>query len=140
MEEQLTLFETAKLAKEKGFNWKTHDIWMFGIPPWKDDDYCFDKEWYRRKRDYLCDIPYHEPWYYSPTQGHLQKWLREVYQIEVSVKIFYSPQLNNEGSFKYWGMYITKSCVGDCDKATECKDKYEDAFEEALVLALNLIK
>lgn len=38
MNEELVTFETAKLAKECGFNWKTHMIWNFDIPPWRDDD------------------------------------------------------------------------------------------------------
>ena len=114
MNEQLILLDTFKLAKERGFN--IYICRCGGFP------------------ECICN---HDE--LLPTQSLLQKWLREIHEIEVSVKVFYSPQLNREGSFKYWGMYTTKNCVGDCDKATECKDKYENAFEEALVLALNKI-
>jgi len=32
MEEKLVTLETAKLAKEKSFNWSTYMIWMFEYP------------------------------------------------------------------------------------------------------------
>lgn len=120
--------ETAKLAKKKGFDEGCTHLW--GIVDGYEGLHTWDNV------NHLCN----KNQFSAPFQTELQDWLREKHQIETSVKIFYSPQLNKEGSFKYWGMYITKNCVGDCDKATECKDKYEDAFEEALVLALNSIK
>jgi predicted GIY-YIG superfamily endonuclease len=77
---------------------------------------------------------------YAPTQSVLAKWLREVHGIEVYVKPFYIPQLSREGCFKYYGLVTLKECIADCSVSSECKDKYEDAFEEALVLGLNMIK
>lgn len=78
--------------------------------------------------------------YARPTQTVLQRWLREKHSIEVFVKPFYIPQLSREGCFKYYGLVILKECITDCNASSDCKDKYEDAFEEALVLALNLLK
>jgi len=132
MEEQLISFDTAKLAKEKGY---------FESPNKCYDPKCLD---INHIYDWWTERFYSTPeriqrLLLAPTQSLLQKWLREVHKIEVFVKVFYSPQLNREGSFMYWGMYSTKNCIGDCDKSTECKYKYEDAFEEALVLALNKI-
>lgn len=130
MKEQLVSFETAKLAKEKGFNWQTIMIWMFGCPPWKDDDYwCPEKnEWYHRTRDYLCDIPYHEPWYYSPTQGHLGAWIREVHQIHVEI---YS---NASG----WGWILTKINGTTIEEIMDdiFFETYEKAYEAGLLRAL----
>lgn len=120
--------ETAKLAKEKGY-----------------DEYC-DSFWGVYDDYYgLQHVDNHNRWnkvdqFSAPFQSELQDWFREKHGIEVFVKPVFFPQLNREGRFNYWGMYATKNCVGDCDKATECKDKYEEAFEEALILALNSIK
>jgi len=132
MEEQLISFDTAKLAKEKGFNWKTHRIWMFGIPPWKDDDYCFTKEWYHRDRNYLCDIPYHEPWYYSPTQEHLSKWIREVHEIHIEI------YCNASG----WGYILTKLNGTTIQEIMDDVffDTHEIAYEVGLNEALKRIK
>jgi hypothetical protein len=77
--------------------------------------------------------------YARPTQSVLQRWFREIHGIEVFVKPFLIPQLNREGSFKYYGLVVTINCVAECDKGTECKDKYEDALEDALKLAFKLI-
>ena len=133
MRDELITKETAILAKEKGFDEGCTYLWgvVHGI----------DGEGYEGLHtwdnvNHLCN----EKQFSAPTQSLLQRWLREVHQIEVFVKVFYAPQLNREGSFMYWGMCLTKNCIGDCDKATKSKDKYEDALEGALVLALNLIK
>jgi hypothetical protein len=121
MEEQLVSFETAKLAKEKNFNWETtHFYTIDGMAISIDHKYS----------TFSC---------IAPTQSLLQKWLREKHEIEAFVKPFTIPQLNRRGSIKYYGLVMMVDCIGDCNTSTECKDIYEDAFEEALLLALNLI-
>jgi hypothetical protein len=128
MRDEIITKETAILAKEKGFDIDCTYLW--GVV----GGYEGLHKWDNINR--LCN----EKQFSAPSQTELQKWLREVHQIEAFVKVIYAPQLNREGSFMYWGMCLTKNCIGDCDKATERKDKYEDALEGALVLALNLIK
>jgi hypothetical protein len=124
-----TIFEkAARLAKEKGFDEYCDSFW--GIYAGYNGCHRIDN----------CNHSNNSEQFSAPFQTELQDWLREKHQIEVFVKPFFIPQINKEGYFKYYGMYVTKNCVGDCDKATECKDKYEDAFEEALILALNSIK
>ena len=78
--------------------------------------------------------------YARPTQAVLAEWLRITHGIEVFVKPFFIPQLNREGRFKYHGLVMLKDCLGDCNVGTECMDEYDDAFEAALILALNMIK
>jgi hypothetical protein len=78
--------------------------------------------------------------YARPTQTVLQRWFREIHEIEVFVKPFTIPQLNRKGSIKYYGLVMTIDCVTDCVASTECKDKYEDALEDALKLAFKFIK
>ena len=137
MKEKLITFDTAKLAKEKGFNWKTHRIWMHGCPPWEDDDYWYPEKdiWYERDRDYLCDVPYHEPWYYLPTQGHLQMWLRDIHGIQVYVN---SQTKDGNGKYRDYVAHVNGREIND---ARDCEyQTYEEAMEVGLQHALNLIK
>jgi hypothetical protein len=133
MEEQPITLETAKLAKEKkyeGYIDKCYD------PECLDPNHIFN--WWT---EHSCSTSERmQRLLNAPTQTILQKWFREIHGIEVFVKPFLIPQLNREGSFKYYGLVVTINCVAECDKGTECKDKYEDAFEEALKLAFELIK
>lgn len=126
MKEQLISFETAKLAKEKGFN----------IP-------CkyFYKEKYINAIEYEVvhdghlEANWNENFKYSPaecsapTQSLLQKWLRDKYEIIICI-IFeldsYEILIDNKhntGSFQ----------VGDVYKT------YEEALEVGLQEALKLI-
>ena len=75
MEEQLISFETAKLAKEKGFGGKGlttlngyfRNGILCNIPCNNQSDFC------------------HEDEFSAPTQSVLQKWLRDKHNIEVGV-------------------------------------------------------
>jgi hypothetical protein len=128
MEEQLISFETAVLAKEKGFDIKTL--------------YRFLGETYREV-DLNCQLWDNE--YYAPTQSLLQKWLREVHGIHVQ-PYFYpntistreiKPEVEIIRVFAKDG--ITKSILPPSLRNEEF-DTYEQAFEEGLLAALKLIK
>lgn len=128
MYEVLIKEETAKLAKEKGFDEGCRDL--HGI---YDDYFGYHHVSNNNKHN-------NENQFSAPTQDFLAKWLREIHGIEAFVKPFVIPQLNRKGSIKYHGLVMTVDCIGDCNISTECKDKFEDAFEGALILALKLIK
>ena len=130
MEEKLVTLETAKLAKEKSFNWSTYMIWMFEYPYYMSEK----KDWYHRERNYYCDIPLHEPWCYSPTQSHLAKWLREIHGIQVYV---YSSAKNDEGKYRDYVVYING--IAQNDARDEEYQTYEDAMELGLQNALKMI-
>ncbi len=127
MEENYILFETAKLAKEKGFNEPT---------------FCGYKENYGKNYKGESINPYLIKYnlklfnnkyndFEAPTQSLLQKWLREKYSLHIT--IFSSSQ-------ESWMYRITKPHQqlneGFYD---EDYDTYEDALEAALIKALNLI-
>ena len=140
MEDQIISFETAKLAKEKRFNTPQaviiHDVFKYTLI------YDSSKEWSEEKQDYI-EIPYYESQQYedkhyklnpnecfAPTQSLLQKWLREIYSIIVSVDIqddrtyFISlTAISNSTGDNIWGNYKT----------------YEEALESGLQAALKLI-
>lgn len=118
MKEELIKFETAKLAKEKGFDWEcrgrygeTLGQWVVTYPQTR---FSF---WY--DNDIL-----------APTQSLLQRWLREVHKIHITITSI---------SQESWQYHITK--VGDSlgKLYNEDYDDYEEALEDALVDALNLI-
>jgi hypothetical protein len=91
MKEQLVTFETAKSAKEEGFDVevlhfyvKHHKCKVFGI-----DEHGrhypstnIPKKVYTVGQDAVLDI---ENIYFSPTQSLLQKWLREVHNTDVVI-------------------------------------------------------
>jgi len=156
MKEQLVTFDTAKLAKEKGFilptkmyyenslieqihhedgksgpfGWEKGEMNLqsgYFINNWKNSDFS-NKSWY------MCS---------APTQSLLQKWLREVHNWNIIVfnddgdiefgNLRYNFELRNVTiSFKKRNI---KNIVGTYEFKT-----YEEALEKGLQEALKLIK
>jgi spore maturation protein CgeB len=120
MEESLITFETAKLAKEKGFNLKVHNYFSkerwereFSLKNGFNDDYWGDNWFYDWNTNGEPYKPFSEDCYSIPTQSLLQKWLREVYGIDIWVErwsknenyIFQCPKLNLQRIFGYYNTY-----------------------------------
>jgi len=81
MKEQLITFDTAKLAKEKGFNYPT--LYSYGAEEELSD---MDGEYFEERNFNL--LKESEYWNVSaPTQSLLQKWLREEHEIDITVMI-----------------------------------------------------
>jgi hypothetical protein len=125
IEEELISFETAKLAKEKGFNEKVVKQ--------------YDKHKYKHRvsRSIDCVIgPYEElllaevECFAAPTQSLLQRWLREKHNIFIWVT--YKYPITNPLQYKYILMYK--------DSSEKCFNSYEEALEKGLQEALKLIK
>ena len=89
MQEQLISFETAKLAKEKGFDIPQNKMYSFGCKMFSN----IPEITFHDGNKYEC---FYEPYnwndgigfgstkYYSaPTQSLLQKWLRDVHKKDV---------------------------------------------------------
>ncbi len=131
MEEELIKIETAKLAKEKGFDINTYsECWVKTLD---------GKVIHNSERE---DIPEHdrcEVLYMQPTQSLLQKWLRETYNIDVEL---FSVTHNN---IKWWRVYVKIGTSVQWNPAqlqneNQQYKKYEIALEEGLQEALKLIK
>lgn len=139
MQETLTEFETAKLAKEKGFNpffyefEKVPDEMFYEAYDFRKYHYSFlngksekDVELvlpavYRRKNlnyNFVC---------YAPTQSLLQKWLREVHSIHIEIN------KEKENVFFAFNNHSIKEQIG-------FGSSYEEALEKGLQGALKLIK
>jgi len=115
MEDQLITFETAKLAKEKGFNERTSKAFYYdGIVTSYNSQYA----------DILI------PW---PIQSLLQKWLREVKDIHIVVYVF-KPEDKNK-----YCCDIVSDIFEENLEDNQNFDSYEEALEQALYQALELI-
>lgn len=132
MKEQLITFDTAKLAKEKGFDWDC--IYAYLEP---DDEPIYYKKnghnWNGREKllkatDKFCS---------APTQSLLQKWLREVHNIHIWLTYIGSDINDKEG-------YIRNLCKGKTDPVRHSFSitgkTYEEALETGLQEALKLIQ
>ena len=133
MEDTLINFETAKLAKDKGFNWKV------SLHYESNGNRFFDKvECNFNNVELICS---------APTQSLLQKWLREVHNINVESN--YLPNIK-----KYRCLFIPMTLKKPSEYSTprtaftsrlnylgkENYNTYEKALEAGLQEALKLIK
>ena len=110
MEEQLISFETAKLAKEKGFK--------------RLCDFSYDEDGTITGN---CEQAYN---FVAPTQSLLQKWLREKHKIHIELQC-------DSNYYKYFILiYYKTNCVFSLDDSLI----YEEALEIGLQEALKLIE
>ena len=133
MEEQLISYETAKLAKEKGFDEKVYRE--------------YDKSGYLRCTSKSADVvlgPYDEllksTEYPAPTQSLLAKWLREVHNIHITL----FPE-DKDDKTKIWISKLYTLNYGEDSEVSYLKQggtkiTYEEALEAGLQEALKLIK
>ena len=118
MEEQLISFETAKLAKEKRFHEPC--LYYFSL---EGDEKEFIEDGY-----YFKSLGENGRLTLRPTQSLLQKWLREVHDIDISIRL---------NQFGYGYMYAINN-IKSCENIIELKGgpNYKWTYEEALEIAL----
>lgn len=124
MEDKLIEFETAKLAKEKGFekcsNWYHVETKQLSIA---------DGSVYRYQEELKGnDLP-------APTQSLLQKWLREKHNINIMV---YPELYNGKITYYHYDIYTDLS-ITYSENLFDFKT-YEEALEFGLQEALKLIE
>lgn len=153
MEESKIIFSTAKLAKEKGFNIITNDIFVeeirvgeneFKILEFSNqsihiDLYQFDTSW--------------QKYFRRPTQSLLQKWLREVHKIDIRIvyeRVFWHYvlyKLPSEKDIKFANskehqdgdLWLDSEMLNN-EWYLQEYNSYEEALEIGLQEALKLIK
>lgn len=134
MKDQLISFETARLAKEKGFDSSIYgehlhinqNRWFFS-----EGEKCFygfaedidDEECYLEATSYL--VP-------APTQSLLQKWLREIHNIHVIIvgSNIVGPAVTYDACVMFNGTNFLRE-----DNSLS----YEDALELGLKIALTIL-
>ena len=136
MKDTLISFETAKLAKEKGFNIECGNYYRV----WYKEAQLHLGSMY--SNDLKEDNPPNEYFYLAPTLSLAQKWLREVYNIHIVISVdFYKDGINYLWQvFKY---DVTKKY--NCEGTGVYGDNgeypiYEQCLEAAIQESLKLIK
>ena len=124
MKETLISFETAKLAKKKGFGW-------FGFGEGEKFYYPPTKELTRNHRGEN---------YPAPTQSLLQKWLREVHKIHICDEVRWNNFEKQELIYEFWIKDMREVKASKRIYTCPSTISYEEALEEALQKALKLIK
>ena len=137
MKEELVTFDTAKLAKEKGFNEPVLAIYSGNQLGYIQEGDTLFKKW-----NHCTDATYS-----APTQSLLQKWLREVHNIDVVI----SPERYKNGvnymvQAQKWDLnaneeihpnFVVKGSYWFNDNHEH--PTYEEALEKGLQEALKLI-
>lgn len=124
MKEELILSQTAKLAKEKGFNERVQSYYHPHYGLYSEEKRCFDT---------YNDGSWSEGYYSAPTQSLLQRWLREVNDISIKVDDYYY------NSKVRYDVNVSKLSSQE-DNTKGVYDTYEQALEAGLLEALKLIK
>ena len=127
MKEQLITFETAKLAKEKGFNFSDLEY-----RDTKDNKVVVN---WKERLDYFGTEKEAEV-HKTPTQSLLQRWLREKHSLDILVvpNYCYAVLLDSnwkailDGDSSIWN-YVEELPF----------NSYEQALEQGLIKALKLI-
>jgi hypothetical protein len=138
MKETLISFETAKLAKEKGFNifqdsWYNKDGEECFI---EHSDYCFS-DYFNFKELDNGELITEDGIYSASTQSLLQKWLREKHNIIIIVE----PYCNGSSSCKFiWNRFILNNIWFLDSFSMEKHEKYEKALEVGLYEVLKTLK
>jgi len=122
MRETLITFETAKLAKEKGFNWGSKCYYSDGSFQDREKLDNYNHPMFIDGDDYLVS---------APTQSLLQKWLREVHNLHIGVE---PETFNSETDYISEIIMLPRNFLKYRGKT------YEEALEIALKSALILIK
>jgi len=121
MNDQLISFETAKLAKERGFDYNIYG----GYTDYNEDGDLLDEvdeRWYKQIL------------YPAPTQSLLQKWLRDEHKIHISILPVNYLRTN---VFRFVAQIETMKYLD----RTKAKHKtYEEAMDKALEEGLKLIE
>ena len=122
MKEQLISFETAKLAKERGFNIYQPTQYSSAVNPTTEYNYTENQ----------CKL--FNDTYYAPTQNLLQKWLREEHHLIVIVAYQYE---HDSTPYGYW-VYKENNSL-PLNQWIHDLHTYEEALEKGLQEALKLI-
>ena len=137
MTEQLINFETAKLAKEKGFIQNLYEIPYSYRYKFTDNTGCVLSHSLFNPSSNICT---------APTQSLLQKWLREVHNIEVLIsrippEAVLASKNNGKNILKNYNCYVWSFNNNPrIANNGSFQDIYEEALEIGLQEALKLIK
>lgn len=123
--EDYVSFETAKLLKEKGFDWEVHRSYLVNDNVFIPGD--------------INDVPLRKDAIRIPTLQMTMKWLREVHNIAVSVYVFNRDLPIKENGIRYT-CDIATTKISSKEGHLRLTGTYEQACEAAIKYCLeNLI-
>lgn len=137
MEETLVKFETANLARHKGFNEVCIDSFN-GEKPTNRYDIGLGERYTIKDVQFQFEVSNSTlaaGFTARPTQSLLQKWLREVHQIDCTP--VYTP--TEKGELKYTDSVYSDLVPDEDIENEEACLPYEEALEIALKYALSLL-
>jgi hypothetical protein len=124
MQEDKVSLETAKLSREKGFDWEVRSTWIEFEMAGKIETRYYPEG----------NVPYMVDgcsYIKRPTLSILQKWLRDVHQLSCEVESY------SDGTWLCW--VVNDKFEDDIPLENEYCDTYEEALEFGLQEALKLI-
>lgn len=142
-EETVIKFDTAKLAKEKGFNIRLNRSYSY-----KDASLADYNGYYNFNDDESVKSHWRFPLCSAPTQSQLQTWLRKTHNILVNPMTANVGFIDGELVYSFKPSIEVISCVNGKVFKRELKYNmfqdldamsYEDAFELGLIESLKLI-
>lgn len=152
MEEQLILYETAKLAKEKGFIYKTLDdlyqkklyLNLSEIPQslydsLSNDEFINDKIYRFTIQTGYIPNEYLDMIILCPTQSLLQRWLREVHKLHIYIDTTASFDKTEKSKYRS-AIKVPFQPFRWTTAHYYLGDTYEECLEKGLQEALKLIK
>ena len=146
MKEQLITFDTAKLAKEKGFNDHFYHKKGEDSSRWWKCKHCYDPEDETKTLQLWSDNIFNstderlERLVSAPTQSLLQKWLLEVKHINIELTFDDGQWLVYVGEFSFPDSSVKLFHGIECDGFKDAIFKKSIALEKGLQEALKLIK
>lgn len=136
MNEELISFETAKLAKEKNYCNGAHETFLVldeGKGEIKERYYNIEEDAEFENMNEYSEFTKNE--YERPTQSLLQRWLREIHEININILI---------GNFEnyFFEIFICKNTSNTVIRSQKWYrfKTYEEALEIGLQESLKLIK
>lgn len=146
MEDQLISFKTAKLAKEKGFNWPTLYYHSTNRGDRSADDikrgYTGSgmpaNDWNKSIDDHISGIDL----YSAPILSSLQKWFREVHKIHINIYVNGDNEGNEDVKWSYtYNVRYDNSLHDDAYYYIddETFETYEEALKKGLLELFKLI-
>lgn len=146
MEDCLISFETAKLAKEKGFEEYTSKTYKEYIKDRLLFDFKYGEDILLKNKGTVVlsyRIPFsEEEWSYfipypAPSQSLLQKWIREKHDLHIGIGL----ELHGENPKSFWFYIenIKNGSIVNIDKLNDAVFSYEEALEAGLVEALRKV-
>lgn len=123
-------FNTAKLAKEKGFDLPCNGYYDVDKNYELGYIYCHSSE-VQNSDLYLG--------YTAPTQSELQTWLREIHKIQIEIDANWNPETTEIIGYTYVVYRTWSELVNMVFEKREIFETFEQALEVALLESLKLI-